>query len=152
VSFHFRLARVLAVKKIRENQAMLKLAERTAERRKEEYRLELETRRLAAAWQGLTVAGCRSGGELARRAVWTQAARRSCREQQHRTHEVRHAWAGARGEFLARRAERQALTALRNKAEAAYRDTARREESKELDQVAGVAYLRRQREGLRWRG
>ncbi|HHY91956.1 MAG TPA: hypothetical protein GX511_01285 [Firmicutes bacterium] len=148
--FHFRLARVLAVKKIREKQALSALAERTQQRRQEEQRLEVEGRRLSAAWQGLTLPGRRPSRELMSRAGWTRSMSRRWQEQAKRTAAARAAWEGARVEFLARRVEREALTSLEARAQDAYRAALRREEVKQLDQVAGLAHARRQREGRGW--
>ncbi|MDK2855155.1 MAG: flagellar protein FliJ [Bacillota bacterium] len=147
MKFRFRLSRVLSVRQIRENQAKLTLAVRAAARHEEERRLEVRAASLDAAWERLTAEGLYSARHLTLGAADLKAAERLYAEQEERVKGAMAAWEEARQQFLRRRAERQVLSRLKERAREEYMTVSRRAENKELDQVAAVAYVRRKGNG-----
>lgn len=147
MKFRFRLARVLSVKQIWENQAKLALMLRAAARHEEELRLEARAAGLEAMWERLTAEGLYSARDLALGAADLKAAKRLYAEQEERVREATAAWAEARQELMRRRAERQVFSRLEERAREEYLLVSRRAENNELDQVAAVAYARRKENG-----
>lgn len=147
MKFRFRLARVLSVKQIWENQAKLALTLRAAARHEEERRLEARAAGLEAVWERLTAGGLHSARDLALGAADLKAAKRLYAEQEERVREATAAWAEARQKFMRRRAERQVFSRLEERAREEYLLVSRRAENKELDQVAAVASARRKENG-----
>jgi NADPH-dependent glutamate synthase beta subunit-like oxidoreductase len=147
MKYRFHLARVLKVKQIWENQAKLALKLRTAARNEEERLLKDRETGLDAAWRRLTAGGLRTARDLILGAADLKAAKRLYVEQEDRVKKATAAWDEARRQFMYRRAERQVLSRLEERAREEYLLVARRVESRELDQVAAVAYARRKGNG-----
>lgn len=145
--FRFRLAQVLTVRRIWEDRAKQTLAERTLERWRDESELLRRGEALAAAWDELTAPGPRAGAALGAGCARLATVRRLYADQEERTVRSREAWAAAREEYLARRADREVLSRLEQRKKDEYLIAVRQSETKEIDQVAGLAYIRRRRKG-----
>ncbi|MFY9187856.1 MAG: hypothetical protein WAO22_01200 [bacterium] len=145
MEFRFRLARVLKVKGIWEEQAKLILAAAVAVREREERLLDQKATCWHLTWTDLTGTGLREGREIAGQYLLACLAKGDYERQTTRVQEARHKFATQQQEFLQRRADRQVLSQLEEKRRAQYILETQRTDRAQLDEVASLFHLKRQR-------
>lgn len=143
--FRFRLARVLKVKEIWEEQAKLKLAAAVVVRTKEEQLLAQKATYLQTTWIGLTEPGCKEAHRMSEHYMLANMAKKDYARQTARVQKAQSVFIAARQQFIQRRAERQALGRLEEKRRAEFIQQAQRMDLKQLDEVASISHLKRQR-------
>ncbi|NLG86251.1 MAG: hypothetical protein GX489_03440 [Firmicutes bacterium] len=145
MKFCFRLARVLKVKTIWEDQAKLKLAAAVVAREREEQLLEKKAAYLYNAWTELTAPGEKKVQQLASNFLLTDMANSDYKRQQAKVQVAQAAWETAQAEFVQRRSQRQVLTRLKEKKQVEFWQDINRTEQKELDEIASIFHLTGQR-------
>lgn len=145
MKFRFRLARVLKVKGIWEQQAKLKLAAAVAAREREEHLLRQKAAYLQTAWGDLTVPGTREAHRMAEHYMLAHMAKGDYGLQEARVQNAQFVCAGAQREFVKRRAQRRVLSRLEEKRRTAFVQEERRTDLRRLDEVAAISHLKHQR-------
>lgn len=145
MKFRFRLARVLKVKKIWEDQAKLKLAAAVTACKREEQLLSQKKAHFYAAWTRLTASGQKEAQWMQEHFMLAQMGKDDHEQQKTRVQEANSAFERAQGEFVQRRAQRRVLSRLEEKSRAEFIQAAQRKELKQLDEVASTSHLKHQR-------
>ncbi|NMA55640.1 MAG: hypothetical protein GX952_06925 [Firmicutes bacterium] len=144
MKFCFSLARVLKIKGIWEEQAKLKLAAAVITREQEEKLFAEKVTVRNQAFFRLNEAGLKRGQTIAQQYMLANWAKQDCQQQAVRVKEAHRNFSRAQQDFLQRRADRQVLTKLEQKKWAEYIQEKERKDRVQLDEVASLAYLKRQ--------
>ena len=143
MKFCFSLARVLKIKGIWEEQAKLKLAAAVITREQEEKLFAEKVTVRNQAFSVLTRPASNGANDCPAIYV-SQLAKQDCQQQAVRVKEAHRNFSRAQQDFLQRRADRQVLTKLEQKKWAEYIQEKERKDRVQLDEVASLAYLKRQ--------
>jgi flagellar export protein FliJ len=143
--FHFRLARVLKIKGIWEDQAKLKLATAVASQEQEQRLMDQKKAYWHQALTHLGRPGLRQADELAHHYLLARLAQDACERQRLRVKEATLNLATAQKEFLRCRSDRQVLSRLEGRKQAQFNQEIQRMDRIKLDEIASISHLKRQR-------